>query len=205
MRLRQRGARADGPGGRGPRDRRDSRRHGDGGPVHAGRRGHGRHRARLRHHDPAGQRPLGVPDALGGGGRQTAGAADRRDRRARGRLARLRPAPVARGLPGPAGTLSAERGPVRHPRRARLPHPREFGEGRDRGRQRVQRQNEIAAARGLRRSRGPRAPRTAHRRHGTGVRPGGARHGVGADPGPAVARERAGQGDVLRARAGPPP
>ena len=97
------------------------------------------------------------------------------------------------------------RGVVRHPRRARLPHPVERRERRHRRRQRLQRQGRIATPRRLQRDRGAGAARAAHRRDGTAVLGGRRRVGLDGRLRPAVAGERAMPPDVLRQQGGARP
>ena len=134
---------------------------------------------------------------LGRSRREAAGAADRRDRLAGGRHASVGAAAAASVLPPAAGRLSPERGAVRRARRAGLPHPLEFGQHHDLGRQRLQRQGRVTAPGRLLARRSACAARPAHRRNGPVVFRRRAGRGVDPDSGPAVAGQRAGLPDVL--------
>ena len=132
--------------------------------------------------------------ALGGSGPAPAGAAA-----GRGGLADRRPAavaaqPVALGISEPPAGLSAERGALRDPRCTGLPRP-------GRGREPVQHQGGIAAARGLQRGGDACAARPAHRGDRAALR----RRGAGTGVGPDVAGERAGPRCLLPAQAGAGP
>ena len=205
LRVHERRARADGAGRRGRRDA-------DG----AGRalRG-GAHRSRRRLSGPelgadAGARgsargPAPDAEAVVPERSQAARAPDRRDRHAGGRHADLGAAPAARGVRRPSRGVPAERGPVRRPRRARLPHPLGLRRRGRHRRQRLQRQGEVAESGRLRRGRHARPARPAHRGDRAGVHGGRAHRDVGPVPGPAVAGQRAGLPGVLRERGRPGP
>ena len=104
------------------------------------------------------------------------------------------------GLCTPAERVPPERGALRGAGRARLPHPRELGEGGHHGGQRLQHQGQVAAPGRLRAGRGASPARPAHHRDRTGVRAGGRGRRVGADARAAVAGQRAGARDVLLGR-----
>ena len=204
LRVRQRRGRADGPRGRGAGDARRAGRTGLVG-GRGGRRLSGPGLVRPADAARSGRRVARGADALGGGRPAPAGAADRRDRRAGGRLAAGGAAAVAGGLRPASGGISAERGAVRSAGRAGLPHPFRVGErGRHRG-QRVQREGEVVAAGRFLAGRGDCAARSAHGGDGAGVHGRGAGAGVGADAGAAVAGERAGGGRLFRGSGGPGP
>ena len=172
-------------------DAHGARKAGLAGAGDAGRRLSGRH---LAGHSGAGRTGRGTGRSafsLGAGVARTAGAADRRDRHAGGRFAAVGAPATSRRLPNAPGAFSAQRGPVRHARPARLPHGR-------RRRQSVQHRREVAAAgrllaRGHTSAAGP-----AHRADRPGVRAGGAGRGVDPDPRPALAGQRAGVRCLLR-------
>ena len=99
----------------------------------------------------------------------SAGAPDRRDRRAGGPHAAVGAAATAHRAHRPTATLSAQHHSLRAARRARLPHPLVTGESRGARRQRVQHQVGIVAARRLYRAGDARPDRTAHGTDRAGV------------------------------------
>ncbi len=202
LRLRQRGRRDNGPRRRGSCRPHRPQRAGRSRSRHAGRRLPCRDLARRAGQERRTQRIAGGADSLGAEQRPTAGPAPRRDRRAGGRLALVGVATTPGRLPPAPRGLPPERGPVRRPGRARLPHPLRFGEHDGRRRQRLQHQGRVVALGRLLPGRSARPARTAYRRNRPAVHRWRVGRGPDADPGPALARQRTGLPCVLPRRAG---
>ena len=192
LRVHHRRGGAHGPQRHGGGDAGGALRTGLGRAVGIGRRLPGQ--ALVRH--PRGVRPeqgaSRSAEALVGGIAEAAGAAHRRDRHPPGRPAALGAPAATGGLPHAPGGVSAVRGAVRTARRTRLPHPVH--------QQSLQHRGEVVAARRFHPRGDVDPPRPAHPGDGTGVHGRRPRGDMDPDPGPAVAGERAGLGDLLRAQ-----